>query len=117
MPRPALAVALVALAAVACEPVLVTGDGGADASSSDAQTASDGAAIVCGVFGKQKNACEACAVVKCCDQGKACAADSICATCVAADPSTRPGGCQDNAAFKAAASCINGPCVSDCGSL
>ncbi len=116
MPRTVLAGLLVTLSAVACEPVLVTGDGGADAGS-DAQTASDGGAVVCGVFGKQKNACEACAVVKCCDQGKACAADSICTTCVGADPSTRPAGCQDNAAFKAAASCINGPCVSDCGAL
>jgi hypothetical protein len=107
----------VATGVLGCDIKTVGADGGdaGDASTASASDApSDAPLKACGVFGKTTSTCERCAVDKCCQQGLDCEADPTCKTCVDADPSVRPANCGDNAHFRAASSCINGPCAADC---
>jgi MYXO-CTERM domain-containing protein len=58
-------------------------------------------------------ACQTCFEGECCDEAKACAADTTCVTCVTS--ATPPAGCDTNALAQGFEGCVSDKCAAECG--
>ena len=118
-----IAVVLSAIGAWAC----TTTDGGSSGGTSNSTSSSgtSGATTsgsttgggTCGVFQAPASgdACGACAIEKCCTQGKTCEGDEKCKACVARGTDAQSDAeCLSNEGYAAAKDCINGPCTTAC---
>lgn len=83
------------------------------------QCLTDHCATECGIsqagcgFTSSVAACQTCFEDQCCDESKACAANSACVDCVTTSPT--PAGCDTNALVLAFDGCIEDNCATECG--